>query len=96
MQFQWIPCKIENTGFDSERRFEVDLPGDGKVVGTAYIEYLRDCNHEPIEEGEPPYGKETRGYVMCRVVKQIENLVHVELPGTNVFHVPREALEAIR
>ncbi len=25
----WMPCTIENSGFSSERRFEVDLPASG-------------------------------------------------------------------
>lgn len=90
----WVACKIENSGFSSERRFEVGLADGGKVVGTAYIEYLRDANKRELGENVPPYGETMNGVVQCRVIRQEEEGALVEFPGTDLFHVPREALLA--
>ena len=89
----WMPCTIENSGFSSERRFEVDLPASGgRIVGAAYIEHFRDADHKELPEGQPPYGKVVKGFVQCRVVKQDRDRASIEFPGTDIFHVPQEAL----
>lgn len=94
MDIIWMPCTIENSGFPSERRFEVTLPeGGGKVVGVAYIEYLQHQDHTPIQDGEPPYNQTLDGFVQCRVIKRELDRVHIEFPGTDVFHVPQKALD---
>ena len=91
---QWAHCKIENSGFSSERRFEMSLPDGGKIVGAAYIDYLRTTDNKPIGEDWPAYGQTEDGFVQCRVVKQEGSTAWVEFPGTEIFHVPREALTA--
>lgn len=92
----WIPCTIENGGFSSERRFEVDLKSDsGKIVGTAYIEYLQNSDRKPLSEDEPAYATTITGFVKCRVVKREEDTVFLEFPGTDIFHVPQEALAGV-
>jgi hypothetical protein len=88
----WMPCTIENTGFSSERRFEVQWSGGGKIVGAAYVAYLRDQNKQEIPEGHPPLGQAICGYVQCRLRRK-EGSLFVEFPGTEVFHVPQEALD---
>jgi len=93
-RYLWAPAKIENSGFSSERKFEVQLPGDGgKVVGAAYIEHFLDQNREPLSEGIPPYGQTMNGFVKVRVLRKQGDTLFVEFPGTDVFHVPHEALE---
>ncbi len=91
----WIHCTIENTGFSSERRFEVSLGSEGKAVGTAYVEYLKNANNQPIEDDEPEYGKSIDGFVQCRVIKRHGATYVIEFPSTDVFHVPAEALEEL-
>lgn len=94
-RYMWVPCKIENSGFPSERRFEVDLPGNGgRVVGTAYIAYLQDHSGNSLTEDVPAYGESTAGKVQCRIVGQKGESMLVEFPGTDVFHVPSQALAA--
>ena len=89
----WVPCLIENSGFTSERKYEVDLPGgNGKLVGTAYIDYLRDSENDELCEDFPPYGETVKGFVLCRIIKKTEKGLLVEFPGSDVFHVPPEAL----
>jgi len=89
----WMPCKIENSGFSSERRFEVDLPGDGgRVVGAAYIEHFRDRDKKELSEGHPPYGQVMTGFVRCRIMRRSADKASIEFPGTEVFHVPFEAI----
>jgi len=94
--YLWMPCTIENSGFSSERRFTVNLGDGGKAVGTAYVEYLLDEQERPIPEGHPPYGQVIRGKVKCRVIKRDGEKVYIEFPGTDVFHVPSEALMTSR
>ncbi|HEX3659652.1 MAG TPA: hypothetical protein VHV55_27945 [Pirellulales bacterium] len=88
----WIQCTIENTGFSRERQFEVSLPQSGRVVGTAFIEYLRNAESKPIQDDEPPYGTSTSGFVQCRLIKKSGDSYLVEFPSSDVFHVPPEAL----
>ena len=91
--YSWVPCIIENAGFSSERRFEVDLPADGgRIVGAAYIEHFRDAENRPLPEGQPPYGKKMHGFVKCRILRREGDKMVVEFPGTDIFHVPPEAL----
>lgn len=93
MRYCWFPCTIENTGFSSERRFEVELPkGGGKVVGIAYIDYLKNDKGEPLREGTPQVGQEIKGFVQCRLLRQQGDVAQIEFPGTDVIHVPQEAL----
>jgi hypothetical protein len=90
---RWIPCKIENSGFSGERRFEVDLPDGGRAVGTAPVQYLRTADRRGIEDGNPTYGETIKGFVQCRVIREVNsNDVLVEFPSSDVFHVPAEAL----
>jgi len=97
MEYVWMPCTIENTGFNSERRFEVDLPEDGgKIVGTAYVEYLQDSSGNVLTDQVPPYGQTSDGFVKCRIVKRQGDSALIEFPGTEVFHVPQEALNERR
>ncbi len=89
----WVPSTIENSGFSSERKFEVDLPANGgRIVGAAYIEHFQDGNRNPLPEGQPPYGQKLDGFVRCRVIRRQGEKLLVEFPGTEVFHVPPEAL----
>jgi hypothetical protein len=92
-RYYWVPCTIENAGFASERRFEVDLPqGDGRVVGAADVEHFRSDQRQPLPEGQPPYGQSMKGFVRCRVLRREQDKLFIEFPGTEVFHVPKEAL----
>lgn len=91
--YSWVRCTIENAGFSSERRFEVDLPGNGgRIVGAAYIEYFRDADNELLPEGQPPYGQKLNGFVKCRIIRREGEMMVVEFPGTEIFHVPSEAI----
>lgn len=95
-QYAWVSCTIENSGFDSERRFEVNLGGDGLIVGTAYVGYLRHKDGRQVEEGEPPYEQKIEGEVQCRVLRREGKTLFVAFPGTEVFHVPQEAIYSQR
>lgn len=93
MEYVWMPCTIENTGFSSERRFEVDLPhNSGRIVGTAYVEYLQDLHGSPLGDDVPAYGEAATGLVKCRVIKKQGDMAFVEFPGTEIFHVSQDAL----
>jgi hypothetical protein len=91
-KYFWVPCTIENSGFSSERRFEVELPTNGKVVGAAYIEYFKDQDQQSLREGHPPYGQTVNGFVRCRLIRRHGDSMLIEFPGTDVFHVGQEAL----
>jgi hypothetical protein len=92
--YSWVPCTIENAGFSSERRFEVDLPANGgRIVGAAYIEHFRDGAKNPLHDGQPPYGTKLQGFVKCRILRREGDGVLIEFPGTDHFHVPSQALE---
>ena len=92
-KYFWVPCTIENSGFSSERRFEVELPANGgRIVGAAYIEHFMDENKKRLAEGHPPYGQTIDGFVRCRVIRRQGDSMLIEFPGTEVFHVPQEAL----
>ncbi|MEX2118774.1 MAG: hypothetical protein WD847_04115 [Pirellulales bacterium] len=96
MEYVWMPCNIENSGFSSERRFEVDLPDGKRISGTAYIEYLQDSEGNPLGDNIPTAGEAAPGFVKCRVVKEVGESAYVEFPGTEVFHVPQEAIRERR
>lgn len=92
--YMWVPCMIENAGFSSERRFEFDLPDDGgRIVGVAFVEHFRDQDKNPLQEGKPPYGQKLHGFVRCRIIRREGDNVVAELPGSDAFHVPYEALQ---
>lgn len=89
---QWIACTIENNGFSGERRFEVELKGQGKIVGVGSIQYLRDSENKPLPDDVPPYGQTVNGFVQYRILRQRDGKYVVEFPGSEIFHVPAEAL----
>ncbi len=92
MKYYWLPCSIENTGFSSERRYECELPeGAGRIVGTAYVEYLRDAQENELTDEMPSYGQSISGFVQCRVRDKGDRVI-LEFPGSDVFHVPKDAL----
>ncbi len=92
MDYRWAPCTIENTGFSSERRFEVKLADGKKVVGAAYIEYFQDGNKQPLPQGHPPFGQVIKGFVKCRLISREGSMASIEFPGTDVFQVSQETL----
>ena len=89
----YIPCRIESGGFTSERTFEIDDFRGGILVGTAYMDHLRDINKKPLDEDVPGYGESIKGFVRCLKIKDIdENAVLVELPSADVIHVSKDDL----
>lgn len=87
-----IACSIERGGFTTERTFEIET-GDGRLVGTAYIEHLCDEHRQPLSEDEPPYGEKIRGFVKCRKIRETnDGKVLVEVPSADVIHVSAEDL----
>ncbi|MGH7199025.1 MAG: hypothetical protein ACREJB_00360 [Planctomycetaceae bacterium] len=88
-----IRCKIERGGFNSERTFEIELPDGCKLVGVAFVEHLLDENKGPLDEDTPGYGEQIEGFVKCRRIRQIdEQKVLIEVPSSDVIHVPNDEL----
>lgn len=91
MQVFWIPCKIERGGFSSERTFEIDTP-EGKLVGTAFVDHLRNKQRKPLDETMPAAGNQIEGFVKCRIIRHQDDRVLVEVPSADVVNVPSNDL----
>jgi hypothetical protein len=92
----WIPCTIENAGFSGERRYEVELGEQGKVVGVADVQYLQTEAGDKLGDDIPPYGETIKGRVECRATRRPDDTYNVEFPGSDIFHVPKEALTSLK
>lgn len=88
----WIKCKIERGGFTNERTFEIELGGDGRLIGTANVEYVLDDQKQPLEEDAPAYGESISGFVQCRKLEEKAEAILIELPSSDVIHVHESAL----
>jgi hypothetical protein len=82
----FIPCEIERGGFTSERTFEISVD-NGKLIGTANVEYLRTDDRKPLGEDTPGYGEKIRGFVACRKVREENDGVLAEVPSSDMIHV---------
>jgi hypothetical protein len=82
----FIPCEIERGGFTSERTFEISVD-NGKLIGTANVEYLRTEGRKPLGEDTPGYGEKIRGFVACRKVREENDGVLAEVPSSDMIHV---------
>jgi hypothetical protein len=100
-EFYYIACQIERGAFTNERTFEVPLSAnvtyegssDGKLVGTAHFDYLRDKNKKPLGDEEPSYGETIEGFVVCRRIRELgKGFLLVELPSADVIHVAESSL----
>ena len=88
-----IACEIDRGGFSSERTFEIELPEQGKLVGTAYVEYLLDENGQPLDEDTPQFGDPIKGFVKCRKIRDGDaETVLIEVPSADVVHVSADSL----
>ena len=89
----FIRCEIENGGFTSERTFLIQV-NDGKLIGTANVDYLRTEDRKTLHDGHPGYGETINGFVACHVIKYIdqEDTALVELPSSDAIHVPSSEL----
>jgi hypothetical protein len=95
-KFFLIRCTIERGGFSSERTFQIKTD-EGQLIGTADVEHLRDQYKHKLSDDEPPLGTSIDGFVKCRLIRMIDkNSALVDLPSTDVAHVPAdELLEAV-
>jgi len=100
-KFYYIQCRIERGAFTNERTFEIDLSDqvryggerEGQLVGTAHVAHLRKGNQEAITEDDPSYGEVIRGFVRCRLIRDLPaGWVMVEVPSADVIHVSKSAL----
>lgn len=87
-----IECEIDRGGFSSERTFEIELPGQQKLVGTAYVEHVLDANKRPLDEDTPQLGNPIRGFVKCRKIRDDDGRVLIEVPSADVLQVSAESL----
>ena len=92
----FVPCKIENGGFSSERTFSIRL-ADGKVLeGTAHVDYLRDSKKRPLREDNPEPGEAISGFVACRKLRELQSgSVLIEVPSEYVIDVQEAELVAL-
>lgn len=87
----YIDCTIERGGFSNERTFEIDAGNGELLVGTAHVQYLRDQNKTALDDDTPGYSEKINGYVACKVIeKSLDGSIRVELPSSDVIHVPSE------
>ena len=94
-QLSFVPCLIERGGFSSERTFEISISGR-TLIGTAYVEYLRDSHGRRIDENVPSFGESIPGLVQCRVIRDLDSqMVQIEVPSTDVMALPKEMLASI-
>lgn len=88
----YIPCRIVQGGFSSERTFEIDTDDGGRIVGTAYIAYLRDSDRRKLAEDYPGFGATIEGYVRCRILESSGEQSLVEVPSADTIHIPASEL----
>lgn len=94
--FRFIPCVIDRSGFNSERVFEISLSDGGKLVGTAHVSYLRDADHQRLDDDMPGFDERIEGYVQCRQVEVSRDKgILVELPSADLIRVPAEELQVL-
>jgi hypothetical protein len=100
-RFNYIECQIERGAFTHERTFEIQLSpeityqgeAEGKLVGTAHLDHLRDSNKKSLDEDEPSFGEPIPGFVQCRVIRDLgEGWVLAEVPSADVIHVSEASL----
>ena len=92
LKVYFIPCRIERGGFTSERTFEIDVTGGGRLLGTANADYLRLSDRSALDEDTPSYGEKIDGCVACRKVKEDGQTILVEVPSSDVIHVTASEL----
>jgi hypothetical protein len=91
--FHLIPCKIERGGFSGERTFTIATGGGEPLIGVAYYEYFLDSNQKPISEDEPPEGQKLDGFVMCRIIRLVDDsTVIVEVPSSDTIEIQKRDL----
>jgi len=91
-RYKALKCMISRGGFSDERVFTLRL-GIGECDGVASRQYLWDENWSPLEEGEPPLGKQIEGWVAARVVEvRSDGMVVALLPDGQTVEVPIAAL----
>lgn len=100
----YIACTIERGAFTNERTFEIELsetiklPGEqeGKLVGTAHADHLRNGDKTPLAEDEPQFGNVIKGFVLCRKIRDLpKNWVLAEVPSADMIHVSADSLAPV-
>ncbi|MGD0899407.1 MAG: hypothetical protein ABR915_16340 [Thermoguttaceae bacterium] len=100
-EYYCIGCKIERGAFTNERTFTLELSprltyeggNEGRLVGTAHFEYLRDENKKPLSPDDPPYGITIEGFVLCRTIRELKDgWIVVEVPSADIIHISMDDL----
>jgi hypothetical protein len=88
-RYKAIECRISRGGFSDERVFTL---ADG-YSGAASRQYFWTREGRPLEEGEPPIGQVTDGFVAVRVIQvEGDNKLLVSLPDGEVIELNADAL----
>ena len=87
-----IACTISRGGFSDERVFSIDI-GEIKYSGVASRRHMWTAEGKPLEEGEPPLGKNLSGLVAARVIQvETDGRVLVSIPDGEVITMPADQL----
>jgi hypothetical protein len=85
-----IACMIERGGFTSERIFRLRLANGDELAGSAFVDHVLDENRRPLDNETSEYGQPMPGFVKCRMIREQDGGVLVEVPSADVIPVSAE------